>query len=126
MFENVPEKGIKAKLRIEVQTADGPRVKTVTVKNGEDLYDHSKGRAVYQEGFSITEINAEPGNEFIRFNDGQVLRLGEEIGGVREDTWRIQIKHTLKRHLEKELQVGERGIKVLSLFFVDQVANYRD
>jgi type III restriction enzyme len=48
------------------------------------------------------------------------------MGGLRDDVWRAQVKHTIKRHLEKELQVGSRGIKVLSLFFIDRVANYRD
>jgi len=118
--------GIKAKLRIHVQTQGGPIEKTITVKNGADLYALSNERAFYQDGYSIAEINAEPGNEYIRFNNGRVLRLGEESGGKREDIWRVQIKHTLKRHLEKELQVRQRGIKVLSLFFVDRVANYRD
>lgn len=118
--------GIKAKLRIHVQTQEGPKEKTITVKNGADLYALSNERAIYQEGYSIAEINAEPGNEYIRFNNGRVLRLGEESGGMRKDIWRVQIKHTLKRHLEKELQVRQRGIKVLSLFFVDRVANYRD
>ena len=74
----------------------------------------------------FAEINAEPGNEFIRFNNGRVLHPGEESGGLREDIWRTQIKHTIKKHLDKELQVRGRGIKVLSLFFVDHVANYRD
>ena len=69
---------------------------------------------------------AEPGNEFIRFANGKTLRLGEEMGGMRDDIWRTQIKHTIKRHLEKELQLKERGIKVLSLFFIDRVSNYRD
>ena len=118
--------GIKARLRIHVQMGDGPKEKTVTVKNGADLYALSNERAVYQDGFSVAEINAEPGNEFLRFNNGRVLRLGEESGGLREDIWRVQIKHTLKRHLDKELQIRQRGIKVLSLFFVDRVANYRD
>ena len=45
---------------------------------------------------------------------------------MRDDVWRAQIKHTVKTHLEKELQVRARGIKVLSLFFIDRVANYRD
>lgn len=45
---------------------------------------------------------------------------------MRDDVWRAQIRHTVKRHLEKELQVREGGIKVLSLFFIDRVANYRD
>ena len=66
------------------------------------------------------------GNEFIRFNDGRVLRQGEEIGGLRDDIWKIQIRVTIKQHLEKELRLKGRGIKVLSLFFIDRVANYRD
>ena len=64
--------------------------------------------------------------EYLRFTNGRVLRLGEETGGPRDDIWRTQVKHTVRRHLEKELQVRERGIKVLSLFFIDRVANYRD
>ena len=118
--------GIKAKLRIHVQTTEGPKEKAITVKNGADLFALSHERACYAQGFSVVEINAEPGSEFIRFNNGRTLRLGEEMGGMREDVWRDQIKHTIKRHLEKELQVRDRGIKVLSLFFIDRVANYRD
>jgi type III restriction enzyme len=120
------KKGIKAKLRIHVQTPEGPKEKSVTVKNGADLFALSNERACYQQGFSVAEISAEPGSEFLRFNNGRVLRLGEEAGGMREDVWRAQIKHTIKRHLEKELQVRARGLKVLSLFFIDRVANYRD
>ena len=118
--------GIKAKLRIHVQTPEGPKEKAVTVKNGADLFTLSNERACYRDGFAVAEINAEPGNEYLRFNNGRVLRLGEEMGGLREDLWRAQIKHTIKKHLEKELQVRARGIKVLSLFFIDRVANYRD
>ena len=118
--------GIKAKLRIHVQGSDGPKEKAVTVTNGADLFALSNERANYAHGYSVAEINAEPGAEFIRFNNGRTLRLGEEIGGLRDDVWRAQIRHTVKRHLEKELQLRERGIKVLSLFFVDRVANYRD
>lgn len=118
--------GIKAKLRIHEQTDSGPREKTVTVKQGADLFLLSNERAAYKDGFEIAEINAEPENEFIRFANKRILRLGEEIGGMRDDIWRTQIKHTIKRHLEKELQVQGRGVKVLSLFFIDRVANYRD
>lgn len=120
------KKGIKARLRIHTQTAEGPKEKSVTVKQGADLYTLSKERSSYQNGFEIAEINAEPGAEYLRFANGHSLRLGEEMGGLRDEVWRTQIKHTVKRHLEKELQVRARGIKVLSLFFVDRVANYRD
>ncbi|MEX5283375.1 MAG: DEAD/DEAH box helicase family protein [Nitrospiraceae bacterium] len=118
--------GIKAKLRIHVQGTDGPKEKSVTVKQGANLFTLSNDRANYENGFQVTEINAEPGNEYIRFSNGRTLRQGEEIGAMRDDVWRAQIKHTIKRHLEKELQVRTRGIKVLSLFFIDRVANYRD
>ena len=119
------KKGIKAKLRIHVQTPGGPKEKAVTVKQGDDLFARSEERAIYKAGFEVAEINAEPGSEYLRFSSGRTLRVGDEIGGLREDVWRLQIKHTVKKHLEKELQVRGRGIKVLSLFFVDRVANYR-
>ena len=118
--------GIKARLRFQEQTKDGPREKVATLKNGADLFALSNERDNYKDGFVVDEINAEPGNEYIRFDNGRSLRLGEEMGGMQDDIWRAQIKHTLKRHLEKELQVRGRGIKVLSLFFIDRVANYRD
>jgi type III restriction enzyme len=120
------QNGIKAKLRIQVQSAGGPKEKSVTVKTGADLFALSNERASYHDGFEIAEINAEPGAEFVRFSSGRTLRQGEEMGGLRDDVWRAQIKHTIRRHLDKELDVRERGVKVLSLFFVDRVANYRD
>jgi len=117
---------IRAKLKIHVQTPDGPKPKVVTVRQGFDLLALSNERAAYAQGFDVAEINAEPGSEFIRFSNGRSLRLGEEIGGMREDVWRAQIRHTVKKHLDRELQLRTRNVKVLSLFFVDRVANYRD
>src|SRR3989442_4447512 len=92
------KKGIKAKLRIHMQTAGGPKEKAVTVKNRADLFVLSNERSHYAQGFSVAEINAEPGSEFIRFTNGRTLRLGEEIGGLRDDVWHTQITHTIKRH----------------------------
>jgi type III restriction enzyme len=117
---------IRAKLRIHVQTPTGPKEKIVTVKNGHDLFSISEDRACYRDGFEITEIYAETGSEYVRFSNGRTMRLGEEIGGMRDDVWQAQIKHTVKKHLDKELQLRGRGVKVLSLFFIDRVANYRD
>src|SRR5438094_4088430 len=79
------KKGIKAKVRIHVQTSGGPKEKAFTVKNGADLYQLSGERAAYENGYVVAEINAEPANEYIRFNNGRVLRLGEESGGMRAD-----------------------------------------
>jgi type III restriction enzyme len=120
------KKGIKAKLRIHAQGANGPVEKTVTAGNGADLFELSGERHLYAQGFTITEISAEPGNEYVRFGSGLTLQLGQEHGGAQGEVWRAQIRHTLKRHLDKELHLQGRGIKVLSLFFVDRVANYRD
>lgn len=117
--------GIKAKVEIDVQTNDGPKRKTVTVKDETDLFVASKERENYRDGYLITEINGEPGNEYVQFNSGKTLALGQELGGVRDDLWKAQIKNTVRRHLDKEIALKGRGIKVLSLFFVDKVANYR-
>lgn len=120
------KKGIKAKLRIHKQTATGSKESGVTAKPGANLFVLSDERAQYKDGFEIAEMSAEPGNEFIRFSNGRLLRQGEEMGGLQEDVWRIQIQQTVRRHLENELRLRDRGVKVLSLFFIDRVANYRD
>ena len=117
---------IQAKLRIHVQGTDGPKPRSVTVQQRADLFMSSNERAEYAQGFEVAEINAEPGAEFIRFSGGRRLGIGAEIGGMRDDVWRVQLRHTLRKHLDRELQLQGRRIKVLSLFFVDRVANYRE
>jgi type III restriction enzyme len=117
---------LRAKLRIYVQGDSGPKPKSVMVRNGHDLFALSNERSAYSQGFSVAEINAEPGSEFIRFTNGRVMRMGEEIGGLRDDVWRVQVRHTIKKHLDREVQLQSRRIKVLSLFFIDRVANYRE
>jgi type III restriction enzyme len=116
---------VKAKLRIHVQGVGGPKTKSVTVRKGADLFQLSGEWAHYHDGWSVSEIYAEPGQEFIRFTNGRTMRLGDEAGGVQPDLWRIQIRKTIEQHLMKDVTVLGRGIKVLSLFFIDRVANYR-
>lgn len=116
---------IKARLRILHQGQHGPKEKVVIVRQGADLHFLSGERDEYRDGYAVAEISAEPGRAFVRFSNGKTLKPGGEIGGFREEVWRAQIRHTIKRHLENELQIGPRGIKVLSLFFIDRVGNYR-
>lgn len=116
--------GIKAKIRIQVQGKGVVNETDFWVKQNADLYTLSNERAAYQNGFEVLDISAEPGNEFIDFTSGR-LYVGQERGGITDDLIEIQIKNTIKKHLDKELQLKGRGIKVLSLFFVDKVANYR-
>jgi len=118
-------KGITAKIVIHENRPGGVREKTVKVKQGADLFVLSGEREAYRDGYVVSEITAEPGNEFVGFSNGRILRLGEEQGGIREDLMKVQIRNTIRKHLEKELQVKDKGIKVLSLFFIDRVANYR-
>ncbi|MDN7127041.1 DEAD/DEAH box helicase family protein [Pseudidiomarina sp. 1APR75-33.1] len=118
--------GIKAKLQINVQEKTGPKKKLVSVKQGADLFTSSRERQEYQHGWIVANISCEPGIEYVEFANGQILRLGEQLGGLNGDLMRAQIYETVEQHLKKELVVKDKGIKVLSLFFIDKVSNYRE
>ena len=117
--------GIKAQVEIDVEQVEGVKRKKVTVKNGDDLHYKSGERSLYSTGYQIAEITWEPGNESILLSNGRRLTLGQEIGGMSDDLWKEQIRRTVERHLLKEIQLKGKGIKVLTLFFIDRVANYR-
>jgi type III restriction enzyme len=120
--------GIKAKIEYHEDTGTAQySVKQRWVKNGDDLFGISGEREDYRNGFIVSEITLdENGDGYIKFNDGRLLRKGDAFGGVDDVVKRIQIRETIKEHLEKERKVKELGIKVLSLFFIDRVANYRE
>ncbi|MBT9559394.1 MAG: DEAD/DEAH box helicase family protein, partial [Myxococcales bacterium] len=118
------KRGLRAALRLHARTPDGVREKVVRVSVGDDLGERGKGLALYA-GLVVAELSAEPGASFARFTNGTTLTLGESRGGRSADVWKAQVRATVKRHLERELQLRGRGIKVLSLFFVDRVAQYR-
>jgi len=125
-FKSVDNRnGIKARLAIHVDTPSGPKIKNITVKIGDDLFNKSNERENYRNGYIVEEINAEPGNEYLSFSNGKSINLGETQGGLTDDIMQVQIKNAIQEHLEKELKVKGKGIKVLSLFFIDRVANYR-
>lgn len=99
--------------------------KTITVKQDADLYKLSGNRDLY-EGYTISGIDCTPGMEQIELSGVDVIRLGKAIGDVDENTMkRTQIRRTIEAHLDKELRYTEKGIKVLSLFFIDEVKKYR-
>lgn len=111
-----------ARIEMETKTASGSIVrKTKTFSTGDSLREES-GLAVY-DGFTISEINA---GGYVTFLNGVTLRRGEVIGDSNELTMqRVQIRETIKSHFEKERQLFKRGIKCLSLFFIDEVAKYK-
>lgn len=108
-----------ARIEIETKTASGTIVrKTKTFSVGDSLRAES-GLAEY-EGFTVSEINV---NGYVTFLNGTTIRRGEVIGDTNElNMQRVQIRETIKSHFEKERQLFKRGIKCLSLFFIDEVA----
>ncbi len=114
-----------AKLTIFENTPNGTKEKSVKLKQGLDLSDCTN-REGYQ-GYVVNEIYAEPGAEYVRFANNQILELAEERGGIADDVMRAQIRQTVEEHFKKERNLQKQGklVKVLSLFFIDKVANYR-
>ncbi len=118
-------KGIKAQLEIHKESAGGPKAAKVWVKQGDDLFVKSDERENYRNGYIVQNIDCTPGAEYVEFNQGRFLQLGEEAGGSGDDIMKAQVYETVEQHLKKEKALKGKGIKVLSLFFIDRVANYR-
>ena len=119
------DKSPTATLIFEKMQSSGVKRVARNFAHGDDLYDYSGEIEAYQHGFKITAINALDGT--VEFSGGMKLSLGEVMGDVSEDDVRIlQIRETIISHLEKEFSLFKRGVKTLSLFFIDEVAKYRE
>jgi type III restriction enzyme len=116
-------KGITAKVRIDVNSSAGVKRKDVVLKVGDDLFKKSNQRDVYEDGYILNEIRAQ--DDEVEFSGGRVLRLHEQQGGLQDDVQRFQIERTVAAHFAKLKKLQPIGVKVLSLFFIDKVANYR-
>ncbi len=121
-----PNKSPSATVVFEYNSASGSSInkKVKTFVNGDNIYDHSGQIEAYRDGFTIADINARDG--FVEFTNGLKLEQGQVVGDSNEDDIRrIQIRETIMSHLEKERELFKKGIKVLSLFFIDEVAKYK-
>lgn len=120
------ENGFSAKVEIDVRGKDGKITrKTFTVKNNSDLFQMSGEREFY-ENYIVDNIDCTPGKECLEFTNQEVVPLGKAIGSIDENLLkRAQIRRTIETHLDKELRYMDKGIKVLSLFFIDEVKKYR-
>ncbi len=114
---------ITARVSINVNDKGGVKKKTVTVKSGDDLYKLSNEREVYKDGYIVEEIDNS--NQCISISNGNILYQGEHQGDLTDEVMKFQIRKTVEEHLKKEKKLNKRGIKVLTLFFIDKVANYR-
>ena len=118
-----------AKIELEIGYKKSINRESRTLGVGDDLYYVSQGMEQYK-GYTISFI--EPGSRergipaSVTFTNGEVIKAGDVVGDVSEkDMRRIQIRETILSHFEKEEQLFDKGIKCLSLFFIDEVAKYR-
>lgn len=112
--------------RVEMEIKQNSGIKRVVRKlsRGDNLYELSGGLDQYKEGYVITEIDARI--DTLSFTNGLELVAGEAVGNMDEPAMRrIQIREAVKAHFEKEMMLFSKGIKVLTLFFIDEVAKYR-
>jgi type III restriction enzyme len=83
--------GIKAQVEIHKEGPAGPKPAKLWVKQGDDLFVKSKEREAYREGYIVQNIDCTPGAEYIEFNQGRFLELGQEIGGLGDDIMKAQV-----------------------------------
>ena len=123
---NLSKSNPTATLQFEVKMASGqPKKKSKIVREGDNLYDYSNGLEEYKNGFVVSHIDGR--DDSVEFINGIKIYAGDVVGAVDEDQLRrIQIRETILSHLQRERQLFYKGIKVLSLFFIDEVANYRE
>jgi type III restriction enzyme len=111
-----------ARIEIETKTASGNIVRKIKTFGVGDSLQAESGLAQY-ENFTVSEINP---NGYVTFLNGTTIRRGEVIGDTNElNMQKVQIRETIKSHFEKERQLFKRGIKCLSLFFIDEVVKYK-
>ena len=121
---NLSKSDPTATLQFDVKQAKGTKPKSRIVKIGDNLYDYSNGLEEYKNGFVVKSIDGR--DDSVEFLNGIKIFAGDVIGKVDEEQLRrIQIRETILSHIQRERELFYKGIKVLSLFFIDEVANYR-
>ena len=127
-LENIvisPKKPPMARIELEISYQKSINRETRLLKVGDNLYHISGEMEQYKSGFVITEIDPLHGGK-LTFQNGDTLMPGLVVGDVSErDMRRIQIRETIQSHFDKEESLFNQGIKTLSLFFIDEVKNYR-
>ena len=116
----------EARVELEQKSASGA-IKRVVRKlgKGDNLFDLSDGLDQYRDGYVVADINAN--TDTLSFTNGVELTVGDATGDVTEQALRrIQIREAIKAHFDKEQALFQQGVKVLTLFFIDEVSKYRD
>lgn len=122
-LEKVTKNPITARVRTYVYERGKMSEKQVTLKDGENLFSKTHNDE-HKDNYIVREISVAEGNTFVRFENGLRLNLGEELAPARPAIFTSQIEETIRQHMETQSRLAEQGLKVLSLFFIDRVANY--
>lgn len=121
---NLSKSAPTATIQFDIKSLSGIRKITRIVSEGYNLYDNSGQMEEYKHGFVVSKIDGR--DDSIEFINGIKLYAGDVIGKVSEDQLRrIQIRETILSHIQRERVLFSKGIKVLSLFFIDEVAKYK-
>lgn len=121
---NLSKSAPTATIQFDFKGKSGIRTITRTVSEGYNLYDNSGNMEEYKNGFVVSRIDGR--DDSVAFINGIKIYAGDVIGKVSEDQLRrIQIRETILSHIERERELFNKEIKVLSLFFIDEVAKYR-
>lgn len=121
---NLSKSDPTATIQFDVKGATSIRKVTKTVGIGFNLYENSNNLDEYKVGFTISDIRGD--YDYIEFINGIRIYAGDVIGEVSEEQLRrLQIRETILSHIERERQLFHKGIKVLSLFFIDEVDHYK-
>ena len=121
---NLSKAAPTATIQFDMKGANGIRKVTRTVAEGFNLYDNSGNMEEYKQGFVVSRIDGR--DDSVEFLNGVKIHAGDVIGKISEDQLRrIQIRETILSHIQRERELFYKGIKVLSLFFIDEVAKYR-
>lgn len=121
---NLSKSAPTATIQFDMKGSNGIRKVTRTVSDGYNLYDISGQLEEYKDGFVVSKIDGR--DDSIEFINGIKLYAGDVIGKISEEQLRrIQIRETIVSHIQRERELFYKGIKVLSLFFIDEVAKYK-
>lgn len=114
---------ITAKVKTYADENGQTREAELVLRQYDDLYKITR-RDEFKDRYRVVEINA--AEEFLLFENGLKLRLNDTLGPSRPEIFRLQIEETIRTHMERQEELRKHDVKVLSLFFIDRVANYTD
>ncbi|MFA6455296.1 MAG: DEAD/DEAH box helicase family protein [Bacteroidota bacterium] len=123
-LEKIESYGLKAKIKTLINVKGETKEGEIEVKKGDDLYDKTHYDIYKDARYIVEEVNR--GQGFVLFLNQEKLSVNEPIGYSKPQIFKMQIEETIERHMQTQEELKKKNIKVLSLFFIDRVANYTD